>query len=138
MLVPQFPYTGSQAIVTSDRVTLYSRSDGVFLFGKGTVGLSSPSTINLDSREGVLIYSPKIQLGSRANEQVILGNSMVNDLRDIFTDLKNLCDSLARINETNFSATIPNIRSYSEKLSKRLNDKIISLPNNLSKVTYTE
>jgi hypothetical protein len=138
MIVPQFPYTGSQAILASNRVTLYSRTDGVFLFGKSTVGISSPNTINLDSREKVLVFSPKIELGSRATEQVILGNRMINDLKDIFTDLKNLADALARINESNFSATVPNIRSYSEKLSKRLNDKLISLPNNLSNVTYTE
>jgi hypothetical protein len=138
MIVPQFPYTGSQAIVTSDRVTLYSRTDGVFLFGKGTVGLSSPNTINLDSREKVLVFSPKIELGSQATQQVILGNRMINDLSEIFIDLKFLCDSLARINESNFSATVPFIRSASQKLSKRLNDKLISINNNLSTVTYTE
>lgn len=138
MLVPQFPYTGSQVIVASDRVTLYSRTDGVFLFGKGTVGLSSPSTINLDSRESVLVYSPKIKLGSRATEQVILGNRMIKDLREIYIDLKFLCDALSRLNETNFSATVPYITRASQKLSGRLNQKIIDLNNNLSNVTYTE
>lgn len=138
MIVPQFPYTGSQAIVSSDRVTLYSKKDGVFLFGKTTIGLSSPNTINIDSREKVLVFSPKIELGSQANQQVILGNRMVNDLTEVFIDLKFLCDALSRLNETNFSATVPFIRSSAEKLSKRLNDKLINLPNNLSNVTYTE
>ena len=138
MLNPKFPFDGDQIILTSDRVMLHSKNDGVFLFGKGTVGLSSPSTINLDSREAVLVYSPKIKLGSRATEQVILGNKMINDLREVFTELKNVSDALSRINETNFSSVVPYIRATSEKLSKKLNDKLITLPNNLSNVTYTE
>lgn len=138
MLVPQFPYTGSQAIVASDRVTLYSRTDGVFLFGKGTVGLSSPSTINLDSKEGVLVYSPKIKLGSKATEQVILGNKMVKDLKEIFTDLKNLTDVLGNINETNFHTVAVYIATNSRKLSSTINTILPEIEKNLSTVTYTE
>lgn len=138
MITPKFPYTGSQIIASSDRVTLHSKQDGVFLLGKATVGISSPSTINLDSREAVLVYSPKIYLGSNANQRVILGDRMIDDLKEVFFDLKLLADSLSTINESNFSATIPTIRAYSEKLSSRLEGKLISLSNNLSNVTYTE
>ena len=138
MIKPEFPYRGSQAILSSDRVMLYAKKESILLLGKGTVGISSPGTINLDSKEKVLIFSPKIELGSKATEQVILGNSMVRDLKSILEAIKNLSDTLSKINESNFAATIPGIRFYSDQLSSTLNDKIISIDNNLSKVTYTE
>lgn len=138
MIKPEFPYKYSQAIITSDRVMLYAKKEGVLLLGKGTIGLSTPGTINLDAKEKVLVFSPKIELGSKATEQVILGNSMVKDLKDIMTSVKNLSDSLSKINITNFAKTVPNIRFYADLLSKTLNDKLISIENNLSKVTYTE
>jgi len=138
MISPQFPYTGSQAIITSDRVMLYSKLEGVFLFGKATVGLSSPSTINIDSKEGVLIYSPFIFLGSNATEKVILGNSMVKDLLQIITALEKFSDAFKDINETNFAAVVPDIRSAARILKRTLQDKKITIPNNLSKVTYTQ
>lgn len=48
---------------------IHSKSDAIFLFGKGAVSLSSPQTINLDSNEKVLISSPKIELGNKAIEK---------------------------------------------------------------------
>lgn len=138
MITPKFPYSGSQIIASSDRVTLHSKKDGVYLFGKATVGLSSPSTINLESREAVLVYSPKIYLGSNANQRVILGDRLIDDLKEVFFDIKLLADALSTLNETNFSKTVPTIRAYSQKLSNRLEGKLITMTNSLSNTTYTE
>jgi hypothetical protein len=65
MIKPAFPFKEKQIILTSNRVMIHSNSDAIFLFGKGAVSLSSPQTINLDSKERVLINSPKIELGRR-------------------------------------------------------------------------
>lgn len=138
MIKPEFPYRESQVLLSSDRVLLYAKKEAVLLLGKQTVGLSTPGTINLDAKEKVLVFSPKIELGSKATEQVILGNSMVKDLKDIITSVKNLADVLSKINESNFSATIPGIRFYADLLSNTLNNKLVTIDNNLSKVTYTE
>lgn len=138
MITPKFPYSGSQVIVDSDRVVLHSKKEGIFLFGKATVGLSSPSTINLDTNEAVLVYSPKIYLGANANQRVVLGDRTIQDLIEVFTELKALSDALSKINESNFAASVPLIRDQAQLLSSRLNDKIITLPNNLSNVVYTE
>ena len=59
MLNPKFPFDGNQVILTSDRVTLHSKTDGVFLFGKGMVALSSTQTINLDANEKILLDCEK-------------------------------------------------------------------------------
>ena len=40
MYVPQFPYTGNQAIITSGRVTHHSYDDFIFLFGKKGVAIN--------------------------------------------------------------------------------------------------
>lgn len=83
MFVPQFPYKGNQIILSSDRVTLHSKTDAIFLFGKQAVSLSSPQTINLDASQKVLIDSPKIELGHKAElegEPVVLGEKLNQQL----------------------------------------------------------
>ena len=138
MITPQFPYKGNQIIISSDRVMLHSKTDGVFIMGKGTVGLSSPGSINIDSNEQVRVFSPKIYLGSNAKQRVVLGDSMIKDLKELFLAMKNMCDALSKLNESNLAATIPTIRFFSKILSSSLNDKIITIENNLSNTTYTE
>jgi hypothetical protein len=97
MIKPSFPYKGNQVIITSDRVTLHSKTDGVFLFGKGTVGLSSVQTINLDSKEKVLIDAPKIELGHKAEsegEPIVLGKQLVYMLQDLLIAIKQAATEL--------------------------------------------
>jgi len=97
MITPQFPYSGSQVILTSDRLVFHSKKDGIFLFGKATIGLSSPSTINLDSNEAVKIDSPTIELGHRAKddgEPVVLGDSLTAVLQDLVGVLGVVAQSL--------------------------------------------
>ena len=62
MFKPVFPYKGNQLILTSDRVTIYSKNDAVFIFGKEAVSISSVKTINLDANEKILINCTKIRI----------------------------------------------------------------------------
>lgn len=64
MISPQFPFSKNQIILSSDRIVLHSKSDAIFLFGKGAVSLSSPNTVNIDAEEKVAVFSPRIELGS--------------------------------------------------------------------------
>ena len=83
MFKPVFPYKGNQLILTSDRVTLHSKTDAIFLFGKEAVSLSSVKTINLDSKEKILLDSKIIELGPKAQtlgEPIILGETFTTQL----------------------------------------------------------
>jgi len=125
-------------IVTSDRVTLYSKKEGVFLFGMGTVGISSPSTINLDTKEEVRVFSPKISLGAKATEPLVLGNSLTGSLVEVYDALQTLCVALSTLNKDNLSSVVDQIRYSSQKLSDVLNTKKIEMYKNVSKTSFTE
>ena len=90
MYKPQFPYIGNQAIITSDIVTLLAGKDSVFVFGNQAVSLSSQHTINLDAKDKIILSSPKIELGNKAEalgEPIILGNALVHQLVTLLDDL---------------------------------------------------
>lgn len=143
MTKPQFPYTGNQVIIDSDRLTFHSKKDGIFLFGKSTIGLSSPSTINLDSKEKVLIDSPKIELGHKAEEmgeQVVLGNTLVSILSELNEGLSLLANVLEKVDGSTSSAIVISFAMLSEagdNLVTATSNFKNRLDNILSDTTYT-
>lgn len=144
MIIPEFPYKSNQIIITSDRVTLHSKKDGVFLFGKATVGLSSVGTINLDSKEKVLIDSPKIELGNRAEqfgEPVPLGNSLQSVLSDMNAAITLLANAMSKANgidDVSTAASLATIQVAGSVAINTLKDVQTRLPNILSQITYTK
>ena len=136
MIPPQFPYSGSQAMIASNRVTLYSKQDGIFLFGKSTVGISSQGTINLDTNKEVKVFANKISLGENAAQPVILGSILVDDLKRLFSSLDLFAASLSTMNETELSKIVDQIRTSSTKLQDSI--KRIDLDKSLSKTTFTK
>ena len=144
MFVPQFPYKGNQIILSSDRVTLHSKTDAIFLFGKLAVSLSSTKTINLDSVEGVHIYTPIIELGNKAQslgEPVVLGTSLVTQMSLLVLQLQMAAQQLTSVSSEDLGGSMQKIRSAGEIIAKEtgrlnglLNPAISPL---LSKVTYT-
>ena len=87
---PEFPYLGEQIIINSGRVTLNSKDDSVFLFGKKAIGFSSAGTINFDADDKVIINSPQIYLGIDAKEPLVKGQA----LEDLLIDLLDTLDEL--------------------------------------------
>jgi hypothetical protein len=73
MYVPEFPYKGKQIIVSSGRVIVHAKNDGVFLFGKKNVGISSGGEVHVDARAEVYINAPKISLGNKIDAQTMFG-----------------------------------------------------------------
>jgi hypothetical protein len=144
MIIPEFPYKGNQIILTSDRVTLHSKKDGVFLFGKATVGLSSVGTINLDSKEKVLIDAPKIELGNKAEqfgEPVPLGNSLQSVLSDMNEVLNLLSNAMSKANGTDDTSTALSLATIQVAGSTSLitiRNIQSRLQNILSQTTYTK
>jgi len=144
MFKPVFPYLGNQLILTSDRVTLHSKTDAIFLFGKQAVSLSSTKTINLDAIERIKLYSPIIELGPNAKDEgqpVLLGRTFNRQLLTLLEELAAAGTLLAQASESDLGATMQYIASSGKKINleaTRLGD-VIRDPNSitLSKNTFT-
>lgn len=144
MIKPNFStYSGSQAVITSDRVVNHSKSDGVYLFGKATVGISSPGSVNIDSNESILLASDKIELGHEAStngNQVILGNKLVDILGSVLEGLNYLSLVLSKANGVTQPATTVSLALMADagaKLTETITQAITDLESVLSKTTYT-
>lgn len=142
MYSPQFPYKGNQIILSSDRVTLHSKSDAIFLFGKQAVSLSSVNTINLDANQGIKLYSPIVELGNNAKslgQPVVLGRTLNTQLIQLLSNIAQAGVLLAQASESDLGASMQLIadagkllNQEASRLYQALNSEII-----LSKNTFT-
>ncbi len=142
MFKPDFPYQGNQVILTSDRVTLHSKNDAIFLFGKQAVSLSSPKTINLDATEKVLIFSPKIELGAKAEtdgEPVVLGERLNEQLQILTNAILTAGILLKQASTTKLGVAMETIREAGQILYDAAEDSNAYLETRaiLSKNTFT-
>lgn len=146
MIQPEFPFRGKQIMLSSDRLVLHTKSDAIFLFGRGAVSLSSPQTINLDSNEKVLIDSPKIELGKKAEadgDPVVKGIELTVILNQLLFQLQNASMLMAQASESDLGASMQAIASAGQiinKESSRLLNVLGLTPDTnpiLSKTTFT-
>ena len=146
MLKPKFPYLNNQLILSSDRVLLHSKTDAIFLFGKAAISLSSPATINLDSSEKVLIDSPKIELGRKAESDgnpIVKGTELTLILRQLLQQLQNASMLMAQVSESDLGASMQAIASAGQIInaeSARITNVLGLTPETnpiLSKTTFT-
>lgn len=124
---PQFPYTGNQVIISSDRVLLHSKADSIFLFGKTAVGISTPATLNVDANIGTTINSPTIELGLNAKETgepVHRGKALNTQLGRVLSALSTLSAALANLksNPEDLAASIPPIQNAATILQGVVDD----------------
>ena len=142
MYVPQFPYLGNQAIISSGRVVAHSKEDFIFLFGKKGVSVSSPSSFTVDAEERTIIASPKIELGYQAEaggESVLLGNSTVEQLSFLLDAIQNFSDALAEISAEEPETAIAKIVQTATVLSGTAQTVKAQLTNFcLSNTTFTK
>ena len=143
MFKPVFPYQGNQLILTSDRVTLHSRTDAIFLFGKQAVSLSSTKTINLDANEGIKLYSPIVELGPNAKvegQPVILGTNLNQQLIVLLNNIANAGMLMSQASESDLGASMQYIASAGKILADESNRLVDTLQSNfiLSKNTFTK
>ena len=141
MIQPKFSnYSGSQAIISSDRVINNSKEDGIYLFVKATVGISSPGSINLDSDEAIIVDSDRVELGHNASEQVVLGNKLVETLNNLLTGLMYLSTVMSTMSGTTQAETAVSITLLADagaEFTGTVNRAIADLSGVLSKITYT-
>jgi hypothetical protein len=142
MFAPKFPYTGNQIILSSGRVMIHSKDDAIFLFGKQAVGISSPKTINLDANEKILLSSPKIELGARAEtagEPVILGKTFTRELKRVMDQLYIAGTFLSQASESDLATTMFLIQSAGASLADQVEifKNVLEREETLSKNTFT-
>ena len=144
MFKPVFPYKGNQLILTSDRVTLHSKNDAIFLFGKKAVGLSSPETINLDAGQKIILAGPVIELGNKAQslgQPVVLGNTLNQKLLSIIDALNSVAILLAQVSTSQQGKSMESIRQAGLLLSQEMQSLktqlIPGVSEILSKNTFT-
>jgi hypothetical protein len=103
MLNPQFPYKNNQIILSSDRVILHAKEDGVFLFGKQMIALASNGTVNIDAKESIKLDSDIIELGTAAylkGEPVVLGKKVKTLLYKLLDALEQVGYELQRVSKS--------------------------------------
>lgn len=137
-----FPYTGSQAIISSDRVMLHAKKDTIILAGKRAISLCSAETINLDANESIKIDCDNIQLGHEAEalgENVILGRTLVNQLKGFCISLQAIGQELSRVAESKdaIAASMTIIMHQGNELDVAATDLLNSLDSTLSQNTFT-
>ncbi len=144
MFRPVFPYKGNQLILTSDRVTLHSKNDAIFLFGKQAVGLSSPETINLDAGKKIILAGPVIELGNKAQdlgEPIVLGNTLNQKLLFLIETLSAVSTLLAQVSTSQQGKSMQSIADagalLNGQMAKMKEELDPSTSQILSKNTFT-
>jgi hypothetical protein len=143
MIKPQFPYLSNQCIITSDRVTLHSRKDGIYLFGKATVCLSSPGTVNIESNEALKISAPLIELGLNARllgQPLVLGLELSELLDELIQALQVVAVALSKADGTSeeaISDSFDDIKVSGESLVQATDNAAAAIETILSTKTYT-
>jgi len=83
-----------QIILHSDRIILNAKSDSVLISGQKSVGLSSNSSINIESKQ-IYLAGNDIRLGSKtADQSVLKGDDTVEILKRVITELINISTAL--------------------------------------------
>jgi hypothetical protein len=146
MLNPKFPFDGNQIVLTSERVVVHSKTDGVFLYGKGMVALSSTQTINLDANEKILLDCSKIELGHKAEtlgQPVLLGKALIENIRTLLYTLQEAGSLLSTVSESDAASSFMNVSSAGNTIYSTVSRLIAILENvdnpqnPLSKVTFS-
>jgi hypothetical protein len=137
-----FPYNKAQIILSSDRVLLHSKKDAIILAGKRAVSICSTETINLDAKEKIILDCDIVELGHEAQalgENVILGRTLVNQLKNFCIVLQSVGQQMSRVAEgdNKIAASITVIMNQGFEIESAASTLLDSLDSTLSQNTYT-
>ena len=85
--------TTPQTLISSGRIVFNSTQKEIIAFAKNGIGFSSGTSIGIDAKEDISLNASKIELGTDANEPLILGNKFK-------TWVENLIDTIGTITVT--------------------------------------
>jgi hypothetical protein len=115
-------YKGKQIIINSGRLLFNTTEDHLMFSSKKSINLNAVQSINIDVTGPFVVQAGEIFLGSKdANESVLLGDSTVELLKDIFTDIGTLLNIMSqqvtRPTETGLGALATIATAVQENLS---------------------
>jgi hypothetical protein len=102
-------YTNPQIILNSDRVVINAKNDSVLISGQNSVGISSNGSVNIESTNEMNLSSKLVRLGgAKADQSVLKGDTTVEYLKILITELQNLSEALKVIQDWPSGAPSPN------------------------------
>ena len=101
---PQFPYSGEQIILNSDRILINSKNDSIFLFSSKVISLSSNEGVHINTEKEFITNASKIKLGIDASEPLVRGNKFKNMMNKLLSDLENVGEQLLIATDSNGNA----------------------------------
>jgi hypothetical protein len=130
-------YNGAQIILNSGRLLFNTTQDHIMLSSKKSINLNSIEGVNVDTVGPVVIEAPEIKLGSNdAEESVLLGDSTVDLLQNLISDLVSLTKIMGSQIGNNgilLEPTATTARTISNNLST-YQSQLDSLKSNIVKV----
>jgi hypothetical protein len=130
-------YSGAQIILNSGRLVFNTTQDHLMFSSKKSINLNSIEGINVDTVGPVVIEAPEIKLGSNdAEESVLLGDSTVDLLQNLISDLVSLTKIMGSQIGNNgilLEPTATTARTISNNLST-YQSQLDSLKSNIVKV----
>jgi hypothetical protein len=129
-------YSGSQAMLNSDRLVFNSKADSIILNSFKDISIASINSTGIYSQEGDIVLQPSrgnIKLGDpNASQSLILGDNFIRDFGDLLKKLQTLCQTLsvepkillsggpASATKTQISIMLNNINDYTSKIVKAI------------------
>ena len=128
---------GDQATLVGGRIMFHAKDDSAFIFANKAIILSTSGSAHINSPEGVFINGNTIELGLNAQQPVIRGNVLVDDLSLLCSSLNSFAMAITMLSESELEIAIPSIIKSAARLAGTANGIRSRLPNSLSKVTKT-
>jgi len=130
-------YAGAQVVLNSGRLLFNTTQDHIMLSSQKSINLNSVEGVNIDTTGPVVLEAPEIKLGSNnATESVLLGDSTVDLLQNLISDLSSLLKIMGSQIGNNgilLEPTATTARTISNNLST-YQSQLDSLKSNIVKV----
>ena len=89
-------YAGKQVILNSGRLVFNTTQDHLLLSSQKSIGFTAIESINFDTTNDIILQAGEVYLGSKsATEQILLGNTTVQLLNTLISELVKLTNILS-------------------------------------------
>jgi hypothetical protein len=130
-------YSGNQLILNSGRLVFNSTTDHILLSSKQTINLNALTSVNIDA-PSTIIQSNNIYLGSKdATQPVLLGNTTVQLLSQLITNLNAFMDVCTSVVSTAPGTLIGPLNFAASQMVTTLNQLQANLEDTKSKYVKT-